>query len=193
MPQKILKKTSNFWPSVSKILSKFIPELAQDTFSFIFHVCCFSNNRYEWKKFRGAFIFRVSNQKKKKKNYEFLCFSLLWIKGTKKVSFLWACSVLFFRCSTKKSRLWSQNSLRLTCKVFVFIKHLFKRRDVLHIGCLAEKVINHIVFIWTTKFNLKQVKQKPVEVCITWIVKIFLEFYIFLGNKNINRIYGAMT
>ena len=145
------------------------------------------------KNFVAHLYFEFQIKRKKKKTTEFLCFSLLWIKGTKKVSFLWTCSVLFFRCSTKKSRLWSQNSLRLTCKVFVFIKHLFKRRDVLHIGCLAEKVINHIVFIWTTKFNLKQVKQKPVEVCIAWIVKIFLEFYIFLGNKNINRIYGAMT
>ena len=138
-------------------------------------------------------IYISSFKSKKKKTIHFLCFSLLWIKGTKKVSFLWTCSVLSFRCSTKKSRLWSQNSLRLICKVFVFIKHLFKRRDVLHIGCLAEIVINHIAFIWTIKFNLKQVKQKPVKVCITWIVKICSEFYIFLGNKNINRIYGAMT
>ena len=58
-----------------------------------------------------------------------------------------------------KSRLWSQNSLRQTCNVFfTFFKHLFKRRDVLHIGCLVEKVINHIVLIRTNKFDLKQVK-----------------------------------
>ena len=29
-------KTSNFWLNVSKILSKFLPELTQDTFSFTF-------------------------------------------------------------------------------------------------------------------------------------------------------------
>ena len=40
-----------------------------------------------------------------------------------------------------KSRLWSQSWLRQTCNVFLFtfIKHLFKRRDVLHIGCLVKK------------------------------------------------------
>ena len=43
------------------------------------------------------------------------------------------------------------------------------------------------------KFNPKQVKQKPVEVCITWKVIGFLEFYIFPGYKNINRLYGAVT
>ena len=101
-----------------------------------------------------------------------------------------------------KSLLLSQNSLRQTYNVFAFtfIKHLFKQRDVLHIGCLVEmfigclvQVINRTVLIWTIKFNLKQVKQKPVEVCITWKVKEFLEFYIFPGYKNINRLYGAMT
>ena len=91
-----------------------------------------------------------------------------------------------------KSRLWSQNLLRQTCNVFVFtfIKHLFKRRDFLHIGCLAEKVISHIVLIWTIKFNLKQVK--PLEVCITWKVTGFLEFYIFPGHKNINMLYQGI-
>ena len=66
-------------------------------------------------------------------------------------------------------------------------------RDVLLIGCLVEKVINHIVLIRTIEFNLKQVKQRPVEVCITWKVIWFLEFYIFLGFKNINRLYGTMA
>ena len=48
-----------------------------------------------------------------------------------------------------KSQLWSQNSLRKTCNVFVFtfVIHLFKQRDILHIGCLVEKVINYIVSI----------------------------------------------
>ena len=42
-----------------------------------------------------------------------------------------------------------------TCNVFVFafIKHLFKRRSYLHIGCLVEKLINHIVLIWTVTFR----------------------------------------
>ena len=45
-----------------------------------------------------------------------------------------------------KSRLLSQNSVRQTCNAFgfKFIKDLIKRKDVLHIGCLVEKVINHI-------------------------------------------------
>ena len=36
VPQKILNKTSYFWLNASKILSKCIPELARDTFSFTF-------------------------------------------------------------------------------------------------------------------------------------------------------------
>ena len=66
-----------------------------------------------------------------------------------------------------KSQLWSQNWLRQTCNVFVFIKHLFKRRDVLHIKFLVEKVINYIVLMGTIRYNVKQVKQKPLKVCIT--------------------------
>ena len=79
-----------------------------------------------------------------------------------------------------KSRLRLQNWLTQTCNVFVFtfIKHLFKRRDVLHTGCLVEKQRNHIILIWTIKFNVKQVKQKRLDVCITWEVVGFLEFYI---------------
>ena len=54
-----------------------------------------------------------------------------------------------------KSQLWLQNWLRQTCNVFVFafIKYPFKGRDVLHIGCLVDKLINHIVLIWTIKFE----------------------------------------
>ena len=40
-------------------------------------------------------------------------------------------------------------------------------RYVLRIECLAEEVINHIILIWTIRFNVKQVKQKPLKVCIT--------------------------
>ena len=36
LPEKILNKTSNFCPNVSKVLSKCILELAQDTFSYTF-------------------------------------------------------------------------------------------------------------------------------------------------------------
>ena len=44
-----------------------------------------------------------------------------------------------------------------------FIKHLFKGGDVLHIECLVEQVINLIVLIWIIRFNVKQVKQKPLK------------------------------
>ena len=74
------------------------------------------------------------------------------------------------------------------CNVFVFtfIKHLFKRRDVLNIGCLVEKVTHHIVLIRKIKFSFTQVKQRPLKVSITWKAVGFLEFYIFTGYKNIN-------
>ena len=59
-------------------------------------------------------------------------FQLIWINFIP-----WKCNAM------NKSRLWSQNSLRQTCNVFVFTfaKHLFKRRDVLHIGCLALNIL----------------------------------------------------
>ena len=81
---------------------------------------------------------------------------------------------------TMKSWLLLQNWLRQTCNVFVFTfaKHLFKWRDVLHVQCFVEKMINHIVLIWTIRFNVKQVKQRPLKVCITWKVVGFSEFYI---------------
>ena len=86
-----------------------------------------------------------------------------------------------------KSWLWPQNWLRQTCNVFAFtfIKHLLKRRDVLHIKCSVEKVINHIALIWTIRFNVKQLKQKPLKVFITWKVIGFLGFYSF---PNINML-----
>ena len=43
LPQKILNKTSDFRPSVSKILSKCIAGLAQDTFSFTFPFLLFQS------------------------------------------------------------------------------------------------------------------------------------------------------
>ena len=36
--------------------------------------------------------------------------------------------------------------------------------------------------------NVKQVKQEPLEVCVTWKVVGFLEFHIFPGYKNINML-----
>ena len=58
----------------------------------------------------------------------------------------------------------------------IWIKHLFKRRNILHMECLAEKVINHTVFTWTNRFIVKQVKQRPLKVCFTWKVVRFLKF-----------------
>ena len=49
-------------------------------------------------------------------------------------------------------------------------------------------MINHTVSIWTIKFNVKQVKQKPLEVCITSKVVGLLEFVILPGYKNINML-----
>ena len=65
------------------------------------------------------------------------------------------------------------------CNVFVitFIKHMFKQRDVLNIGCLVEKVVKHIVLIWTIKCNVRQVTLKFLKVWTTWNVVEFLEFY----------------
>ena len=37
----------------------------------------------------------------------------------------------------------------------------------MHIGCLVEKVLNHIVFIWAIRFIVKLVKQISLEVFIT--------------------------
>ena len=74
-----------------------------------------------------------------------------------------------------------------------YLEHLFKQRDVLHIGYFVEKKMkNHTVLIQTIKFNVKQVKQKPLEVCITWKVAGCLEFYIFPGYKNINLLLVIM-
>ena len=86
----------------------------------------------------------------------------------------WNCSyygliIITWKCNVmKKSWLWPLNWLRQTWNVFVFtfIKHLLKWRDVLDIKCLAEKVINPIVLIWTIRFHAKQIKQKPLRVCI---------------------------
>ena len=69
---------------------------------------------------------------------------------------------------------------------------MFKKRDILHIACLVEKVTNHIVLMWKIKFNLKQVKQKSVEVCITRSYRIFRILHI-PGYKNINSLYGVMA
>ena len=51
--QKILNKTSTFWPNAPKILSKCIPERSWNNWHKIhfllhFHACSFSNNSFEW-------------------------------------------------------------------------------------------------------------------------------------------------
>ena len=67
VPQKILNKTSTFWPNAPKILSKCIPELPWQNWHEIhfllhFHACSFSNNSLKWINFLcGLFIFWVSN------------------------------------------------------------------------------------------------------------------------------------
>ena len=84
--------------------------------------------------------------------------------------------------AVNKTWLWLQNWQRQAWNVFVFtfIKHLFKRRDVLYIEWSVEKVISHIVLIWTIRLNVnKQVKEKPLKVCITWKVVGFWEFCMF--------------
>ena len=52
VPQKILNKTSTFWPNAPKILCKYIPELPWQNWNEIhfllpFHACSFSNNSLE--------------------------------------------------------------------------------------------------------------------------------------------------
>ena len=101
---------------------------------------------------------------------------------TAKMSFsLQRCKFAFRR---KSKALIKLTKTDLQCFCLYFIRHLLKRRDVLQIGCSIEKVIGHIILIWTIKFNVKHVKQNPLEVCITWKVVRFLEFYIFPGYKN---------
>ena len=107
VPQKILSKTSTFWPNTPKILSKCIPELSWQNWHKIhfllhFHAWNFSNNSFKW------------------------------------INFL--CAVLF----------WVSNCLK--------------------IGQLV------------TSFNVKKVKQKPLEVCITW--KVFWNFTSFQATKT---------
>ena len=80
--------------------------------------------------------------------------------------------------AVNKSWLLLQNWLRQTCNAFPFVKYLFKQRDVLHVRCFKEKMINHTVLVWTIRFNVKQVKQKPLKVCITWKIVGFLEFQV---------------
>ena len=88
-PQKILNKTSNFWSSVlKKILAIVFQNWRKIHFLLHCHVCCFKINRYEWMKvFYGVFKFWVQIKKILVKSpIEVLCFSLLWIINTEKVS-----------------------------------------------------------------------------------------------------------
>ena len=85
-----------------------------------------------------------------------------------------------------KSRLWSKNWVRKTCNVALFLSlsllNTCSNREMFWI----LDVTHHIVLIWTIKFSFKQVKQRPLKVCIAWKVVGFLEFHIFTGYKNIS-------
>ena len=62
--------------------------------------------------------------------------------------------------------------------------HTCSNRDILHVGCLAEKMVNDVVLIRAININLKQVKEKSYDFCITWKVVGFLEFYHFPVHKR---------
>ena len=70
VPQKIFSKIFNFWPNVWKVLSKCIPGLHKIRFLLHFHVCCFSNNRYEWIKFFLWCIYILSLKSTKQNNLD---------------------------------------------------------------------------------------------------------------------------
>ena len=91
VPQKILNKSSTFWPNAPKILSNCIPELPWQNWHKIhfllhFHACCFSNNSFEWISFFMCCIyilsfklFKIRQVSSLKSLIEFLSFSSLWI------------------------------------------------------------------------------------------------------------------
>ena len=88
VPQKILNKTSTFWPNVPKVLSMCIPELPWQNWHKIhfvlhFHACSFSNKSFKWIIFFYVVcLYWVSNSLKigevVQKPY-WISFSLLWI------------------------------------------------------------------------------------------------------------------
>ena len=51
---------------------------------------------------------------------------------------------------------------------------------------IHQRFKGHFLNKLRVSFNVKHVKQKPLQVCITCKVARFLEFYIFAGYKNIN-------
>ena len=63
--EKILNKTSTFWPNAPKILSKCIPDFSWHNchrmhFLLHFHACSLSNNSFEWIIFFMLCIYIVS-------------------------------------------------------------------------------------------------------------------------------------
>ena len=49
-------------------------------------------------------------------------------------------------------------------------------------------MLNHKVLVRTIKFNVKQVTQNPLEVCMALKVVGCLEFYLFPGYENTNML-----
>ena len=79
-----------------------------------------------------------------------------------------------------------QNWTRQTCNVFVFtcIKHLFKWRDVLHIECLEEKMINHIVLYEQLSLMLSWSNWSLSKFVLPGKLKDFWNFKSFLVTKT---------
>ena len=78
-----------------------------------------------------------------------------------------------------KSWLWSQNWLWQTCNVFVFtfIKHLFKQKNIFHIGCWVKKLIKHIVLIHK-QLCLEIVSTTFLLVCFVCLKHYKISFFI---------------
>ena len=89
-----------------------------------------------------------------------------------------------------KSWLWPQNWLRQTCNVFAFtfIKYLFEQTDVLHFAYWMLSRKRNKPHSLNIRFNVKQVKQKPLKVCITWKVVEFWSFTSF-QTKNPSKCF----
>ena len=54
----------------------------------------------------------------------------------------------------------------------------------MHIACLVEKTINHVVLIWTIKFNVNRSKRSPSEFVLPGKLKDFWNFTSFLATKT---------
>ena len=90
-----------------------------------------------------------------------LCFGIWWFHE------IWKSKILKFDFLENEKNLWSKKK-----NFFFLIEQVLSLR-------LKKQSSKNVA---DTAFNVKQVKQKPFEVCITW--KVFLEFYIFPGCIN---------